>query len=92
MFSSIHILYIVHRKTRYLIDDEISMFDLALAALMAPLLIAPLYNLDAHKKWLDLLYEQDEEIRKEMDYWRSTAVGQYCLELYEKNRIPSSSL
>ncbi len=80
-------IYEVHRTSRYLIHDEISMYDLALASLMAPLLQPPLYNGGQHKKWLDLLYDQDEGIRNEITYWRGTAVGQYCLEMYEKHRM-----
>ena len=79
-------MYVVNRKSRYIVDDEISMYDLALASLMAPLIHPPLYNSGAHKKWLDLLYDQDEAFRTEVAYWRGTALGQYCFELYEKNR------
>lgn len=82
--------YLVNRKSQYLVDDQISMYDMALASLMAPLIHPPLYNLGAHKKWLDLLYDQDEDFRKEVEFWRGTPVGQYVLELYEKNRNPSN--
>lgn len=74
--------WIMKKKGKYLTGDKISQGDIAVAALMAPLVSPELYCLGKFKKWFDLAYQQDAAYREEVEYWRGTAAGKYTLEMY----------
>jgi hypothetical protein len=78
--------WITNRTSLYLCNDQVTLYDVALASLMAPLLNPPLYNMGAHQKWLDQLYDQDDDFRSEVDAWRATELGQFCMNMYQKHR------
>ena len=80
------IVHIVNRKSRYWVNDQVSMYDVAVASLLAPMIHPPMYNLGVYEKWLDLLYDQDKSFRNEVEFWRGTMLGQYCMALYQEHR------
>jgi hypothetical protein len=66
--------------------EKISLSDVAVAALFAPLVSPPLYCEGKYNQVFNELSDRDEEVRKEMDFWRNTKVGQFTLDFYAKHR------
>lgn len=78
---------VTQRKGKFLLGDELSLADIALASLLGPMLMPPLYCEGRFNQQFTKLYETDAEARKEIDEWRSTITGQYVLDLYSKHRL-----
>jgi len=77
---------ITSRSGLYIQGDKVTQSDIALASLLAPLLLPPEYAFGKALKWFELVQRQDEELRKEIDYFRNTVTGQYVLQLYKTKR------
>ena len=63
------------------------MFDVAVAALAAPVVMPPEFCGGAYRPLFDALLAQDPEVAAEADEWRATPVGQHTLRIYEKHRL-----
>ena len=74
------------RQGEFINGDKISLGDVALASLFAPLVSPPLYSEGKYNHIFNELMERDEEARKEIEFWRNTKVGQYTLGIYSKYR------
>lgn len=83
--------YLNNRKGKYITGNKLTQADIALAALIAPVTMPPEYCLGKFRKWFDQGMAQDEELRREVEYWRATAVGQYTLQLYSTTRTSTTS-
>lgn len=75
------------RSTQFIRGNEISINDIALASLFAPLVCPPLYYGGKFTRSFNKLIDQDSEARKEVEYWRQTITGQYVLDLYNQHRL-----
>jgi hypothetical protein len=64
-----------------------SVFDVAVAALAAPVVMPPEFCGGAYRPLFDALLAQDPEVAAEADEWRATPVGQHTLRIYEKHRL-----
>lgn len=78
---------ISNKKTRYLGGDAPGIADVALCSLYAPLISPPNYCQGKYYKWFSLAENQDPALKVEMEYWKSTITGKYCLEFYEELRV-----
>jgi hypothetical protein len=70
----------------YLTGDQLSVGDIALASLFAPLITPPQYYGGKYEKIFKDLAESDSDIQQEKAFWQQTAVGQFTLDLYNKHR------
>lgn len=77
---------VADRKGMYLLGDELSLADIALASLAAPILLPPLYCGGKFTAQFQDLYNLDPDVRAEIDKWRSTITGQYVMKLYANHR------
>lgn len=84
--GTIGIEKIAKRSGKYIMGDKLTQADLALAALMAPLLCPPLYALGTYDQWFKLAEAQDNQLKEEVLYWRSTEVGKYVMQIYRNER------
>ena len=64
-------------------EETPGMADLALAALVAPTVMPPLFCRGKYAAWFDRLVEQDVELREDIESWRATAAGKHSLRVYE---------
>eukprot|EP01033_Poteriospumella_lacustris_P010186 gene10186-7262_t len=78
---------VADRKGTYLLGDELSLADIALASLAAPILLPPLYCGGKFTAQFQELYLSDPDARGEIDKWRSTITGQYVMKLYADHRV-----
>mmetsp|Transcript_49889 Transcript_49889/g.124502 ORF Transcript_49889/g.124502 Transcript_49889/m.124502 type:complete len:320 (-) Transcript_49889:302-1261(-) len=74
-------------KGRYLSGtDAPGLGDIALAALLAPIVLPDGNYGGKFKGILDKVYEADEGLREMVECFRQTAAGAHCLMVYEKHR------
>jgi hypothetical protein len=77
---------LLRRAGPYLGGDSPGVGDVALAALVAPLVNPPLYvNGRYESVFLDMM-ERDAGMKREVDFWRGTVAGQFTMDMYEKHR------
>jgi glutathione S-transferase len=79
--------YFYRDETKFLFSDELSIADIALASLVAAVIVPPYYCGGSYDKTFQRFYHEDEEARKEVESWRQTITGQYCMELYTNYRL-----
>lgn len=77
------------RPGKYMTGDTPGAEDLALAALAAPLVMPSQYCLGKYTPIFADLARVDSDFQREVDFWRGTEVGRYCLSMYETHRIQS---
>jgi glutathione S-transferase len=75
----------LHRG-RYTLGDALTLEDVALAALAAPLVLPPLYA-EGRFPELVALQAADAELRAAVGEWRATDVGKFVLRLYAEHRL-----
>ncbi len=75
-----------NRKTPFLAGEQIGLVDIAIASFIGPLVCAPEYCEGRYAHWFDLMRNQDELVRADVEHWRSTPAGKYALELYRNHR------
>ncbi|KAG8462825.1 hypothetical protein KFE25_001598 [Diacronema lutheri] len=75
------------RPGAFLNGDAISLEDVALAALVAPLVLPPNYCEGKYAYVLDAIAPADRQFAAELAEWRATAVGEYVLWLYAHHRL-----
>jgi len=75
------------RKGIFLGGDQIGLADIALASLASPLLTPPLYCEGKYTHIFNKILESDSSVRKEVEGYRNTTMGQYVLELYSQHRL-----
>ena len=75
------------RRGKYLAGDKPGIGDIALAALLAPVLLPPAYYGGAFTHLLDQLMRDDVQVRDEVQQWRSTAAGEYAMQIYDTLRL-----
>ena len=61
--------------------------DVAIAALVGPLALPPLYARGSYSTWFDMLMDQDASARSEVESFRLTPLGQHCMKVYEACRV-----
>lgn len=77
---------VISRKGEFINGDLISVEDVALASLFAPMVLPQLYC-DGKYSWeFDQLYNQDQEYRDELIRMRNTETGKYVMNFYNKFR------
>ena len=74
------------RDRAYLGGDTPGVIDIAMASLMAPVINPREYYAGKYIKWFDRMFEDDIKYRIEVEFWRSTVTGKYCLDLYKEFR------
>lgn len=72
---------------RYLNGETVTLEDVALAALAAPLVCPPGYCEGRFNFVFDAVEASDSSYRAEVEEWRRTDVGQYALWFYEQHRM-----
>jgi hypothetical protein len=75
------------RSTKFINGESMSVEDVALCALAAPVVIPPQYCGGVYAKYFDQALEQDSEFRSEVAYFRNTDVGRYVLSCYAEHRL-----
>lgn len=70
----------------FLTGDKLSVGDIALASLFAPLITPPQYYGGKYEKIFTEFVQTDEDVRRDKEFWEKTAVGQFTLDLYKKHR------
>lgn len=76
------------RPGKYLMGDEISTADIAVASMAALVILPPLYCDGRYHKIFQRLLDQDPLMKKEVDELRNSPLGQYALSLYASHRLP----
>ncbi len=71
---------------RYLLGNEFTAADLALAAMLAPLVLPRNYGIR-----LPEMHQAPKAAQGDVQYFRDTATGRYVLRLYENERIGSAT-
>lgn len=74
------------KTTPYLAGDKPGAADFALAALASPVVSPQDYNLGKYDSLFVEIEKSDGDYLNEINYWRRTGVGKYCLMVYEKYR------
>ena len=74
------------KKSKYINGDKISVEDIALCTLAAPLLLPPKYCGGTYFNIFAEVESSDEEFRERLEYYRNTDVGKYVMHFYEKHR------
>lgn len=77
---------VVSRKGKFLAGDRIGMEDIALCSLFSPLVLPAEYAGGSLHKFFSQLEEQDSELQKQLQHFRSTEVGKYVLHMYANYR------
>lgn len=77
---------VTERKGQFLLGDKLSLADIALASLAAPILLPPLYCGGKYNIAFQGIYDSDSEGKSEVDRFRSTVAGQYVMNLYANHR------
>jgi len=78
---------VIERKSApYLGGDLPGAADFALASLVSPIIGAHDYNLGKFDHLFAEMEAKDPQYAAELQYWRNTNVGEYCLSLYDKFR------
>jgi hypothetical protein len=75
------------RKGRFLNGSIIGVEDIALASLAAPMVCPKSYCAGLYQEYFAMLEVQDEDMGRELKYWRGTDVGKYVLQLYDEFRM-----
>jgi hypothetical protein len=78
---------IQHRSTPYLAGEQIGVEDIATASLAALVLFPSLYCEGRYTSLIHDMIESDMKMKEEVERYRSTILGHYCLELYDKHRL-----
>jgi len=63
-----------------------SLADIAVSALLAPVLCPKMYVSGKYDSLFNALESRDSAFHEELTYWRSTTAGVYALEMYAKYR------
>ena len=78
---------VLSKKTKFLYTDAtIGVSDIAVAALIGPLVNPPEYCEGRYKDVFNMMIAQDPEARAEMERVRSMPIGKYVMELYADHR------
>jgi len=75
------------RQGRFIGGDAPGVEDIALCALVAPIVLPPLYCNGAFSEQFAALEALDPEVAAEVDFFRRTDVGKYCLDVYSGIRM-----
>lgn len=75
------------RNSTFLNGDTPGPVDFAIAALSAPVVAPREYCMGRYLSTFDEIERTDSEYRAEVEYWRNTVVGQYCLMMYRDYRF-----
>ena len=78
--------FVVNKKGKYLLGDELSQADIALASMMAILVNPDEYALGRYKKYMQAFQAQDAALAEETRMWRATPTGQYAVHVYATAR------
>ena len=70
----------------FLNGSKLSQDDIALAALVAPVVMPPEYARGKFRGLFDSLSDQDNNFRDEVERWRNTETGKFVLWLYKEHR------
>jgi len=79
-------LIIEKRSTQFLGGNSLGVADIAVASLTAPLVNPDMYCGGRYGAVFAKLMQQDKELLGEVEKFRATTTGKYCLELYAKYR------
>jgi len=86
-----HLKDLLDRKNnagfKFLNGDEISQLDIAVSALLAPLVMPQNYACGVYNVYFQDYEANDPELKKEFDYWREKEIGKYVLKLYSEERL-----
>lgn len=78
---------VANRPGTYLLGEQLSLADIALASLAAPILLPPLYCGGKFNSHFQEIYLSDPQAKVEIDKWRETVTGQYVMKIYAEHRI-----
>ena len=85
--NDIAVTRLQHRTTKYINGDYMTVEDVALCALVAPICLPPLYCEGKYKRYFDAAEAQDSSFHEELEEFRATEVGRYCLQCYAEHRM-----
>ena len=74
------------KQSRYINGAHISVEDVALCALMAPMLLPPKYCGGEFNSIFMKFEAQDTDFHEKLKFYRNTPVGKYVMHIYEENR------
>lgn len=78
--------YLDGLETPFIAGDQPGAADLALAAMMAPVVNPPEYWEGRWSEQLTLLMQQDAAYKDEVESWRQRIAGQHCMKVYSACR------
>lgn len=78
---------VLERKGKFIGGDDLSLIDISIASLAAPILLPPLYCEGKFNAAFQGIYDNDIEAKNEVDRWRNTITGRYVMELYATQRL-----
>ena len=87
VFEQIAEKRIRHRTTRFINGDDLSVEDLAVCALAAPIVLPNNYAEGKFTNYFRKIQSVDNEFCRELEYYRSTDLGKYVLDVYENHRL-----
>ena len=82
---------LMSRKGNFIAGDSLGVSDIALCSLMAPMVMPDGYANGMYYKNFKKLMDMDENLRKEIEYWRTTETGIYTLKIYNEYRFMTPS-
>ena len=85
-FVEIDVSRLRNRTGKYINGDTVSVEDLALCALVAPIVLPPLYCQGIFQEQFAALEASDTDLQAELAFFRATPVGKYCLNIYDEIR------
>jgi hypothetical protein len=65
---------------------KISLADIALASILAPIVNPPLYIEGKFGHVFNIVEKNDPRFREEIDKWRNTRAGKFTMEMYKNFR------
>ena len=75
------------RPGKFLGGDELGQADIALASLCGAIIFPDLYAGGLMTPFVHQMKNKDKEFSQEVERWRKTEVGSYCMDLYSQWRL-----
>jgi hypothetical protein len=77
---------LANKKGKYLGGEKPGLADVSLCSLFAVMAFPPGFAGGKYHSFFQRLLDQDESSRAEVERWRATAAGKYCLSFYDQYR------
>lgn len=76
-----------NRKGKYIGGDDLSTADIAIAALLSPMLANHMYNCGRFADVFNKLMKQDTNFTQEVKYFSESITGMYAMQMYYEHRL-----